>query len=72
MFGKELHSVVKAALKEVLGHLEALQLVHGLNLLFTLSSGDVERLVLLLNAAHFALHLLNPLVVSLLLALMVL
>lgn len=71
MFSKELHSVVKTALEEVLGHLEALQLVHGLNLLFTLSSGDVERLVLLLDAADFALDLLNPVLVGLLLAFVV-
>lgn len=55
----------------MLGHLEALQLVHGLNLLFTLSSGDVERLVLLLDAADFALDLLNPVLVGLLLAFVV-
>jgi len=55
----------------VLGHLETLQLVHGLNLLFTLSSGDVECLVLLLDAADFALDLLNPVLVGLLLAFVV-
>lgn len=55
----------------MLGHLEALQLVHGLNLLLTLSSGDVERLVLLLDAADFALDLLNPVLVGLLLAFVV-
>lgn len=56
----------------MLGHLEALELVHGLDLLLTLSSSDVECLVLLLDAAHFTLNFLNPVFVGLLLALMVL
>ncbi len=45
--------------------------MHGLNLLFTLSSGNVQSLVLLLNARDFAFDFLNPVLVGLLLSLVV-
>ena len=56
----------------MLGHLQALELMHGLNLLLTLGAGNVQRFVLLLDAGDFALNLLYPLVVGLLLSLVVL
>ena len=56
----------------MLGHLEALELVHSLDLLLTLGSSDVESLVLLLDAAHLTLNFLNPVFMGLLLALVVL
>ena len=71
VLGQELHGVVKAALKEMLGHLQALELMHGLHLLLTLSAGNVKSLILLLDAGYFTLHLLHPLIMGLLLALVV-
>ena len=72
VLGEEFHGVVEAALEEVLGHLQALQLMHGLDLLFAFGASDVEGLVLLLDAGDFAFHFLYPLVVGLLLTLVVL
>ena len=72
MLGKEFHGVVKATLQEVFRHLQALQLVHGLHLLFALATRNIESLVLLLDARNFAFDLLNPLVMCLLLTFMVL
>ncbi len=46
--------------------------MHRLNLLFTFGSRNVQGLVLLLDAGHFAFDFLHPLVVGLLLTLMVL
>jgi len=45
--------------------------VHSLHLLFTLSSGDVKSLVLLLDARDFAFDFLYPVFMSLLLSFMV-
>jgi hypothetical protein len=72
VFSQKLHSIVEAALEEVLGHLKALEFVHSLHLLLTFGSSNVKLFVLLLDAAHFTLHLLNPVFVGLLLALRVL
>jgi len=72
VFGEEFHGVVEGTLQEVLRHLEALQLVHGLHLLLALGASDVQRLVLLLDAGDFMFHFLHPLVVSLLLTLVIL
>ena len=72
VFGEEFHGVVEGAIEEVLRHLQALKLVHGLHLLFALGARDVERLVLLLDARDFTFHFLYPLVVGLLLALVIL
>lgn len=63
VFGKEFHGVVETALQEMLRHLQALELVHGINLLFALCPCDVECLVLLLDPGNFALDFLHPLVV---------
>lgn len=46
--------------------------MHSLHLLFTLSPGNVESLVLLLDAGDLPLHFLDPLVVGLLLTLVIL
>ena len=46
--------------------------MHGLDLLFTLSSSNVQSLVLLFNAADFALNFLYPVFMGLLLAFMIL
>lgn len=46
--------------------------MHRLDLLLTLRTGNIESLVFLLDAGDFTLDLLDPLVVRLLLALVVL
>lgn len=46
--------------------------MHSLHLLFTLSPGNVESFVLLLDAGDLPLHFLDPLVVGLLLTLVIL
>jgi len=72
MLGKVLQSSLKAALEEVFGNVEALELVHGLDLLLSLDARRVERLVLLLDARHFAFDLLLPAVVLVFLSLLIL
>ena len=72
MLSEELHGVIEAALQEVFRHLQALQLMHSLHLLFALATRNIECLVLLLDARDFAFDLLYPLVVRLLLPFMVL
>ena len=72
MLSKEFHGVIEAALQEVFRHLQALQLMHSLHLLFALATRNIECLILLLNAGDFTFNFLHPLVVCLLLPLVVL
>ena len=69
---QELHCVIETALQKVLGHLKALELVHGLHLLLTLGPGNVQSLIFLLNTGNFSFDLLYPLIMGLLLAFVVL
>lgn len=55
------HGAHEAAREELLGDVEALELVHGLDLLLPLGSRIVQGLVLLLDQRDLALHLLLPL-----------
>ena len=67
-----LHGAHVASGEELLGDVEALQLVHGLDLLLTLGARVVQSLVLLFDEGDLALDLLIPLSVSVLLPLLVL
>lgn len=55
-----LHSVHKAVAQETLGDVQALELVHSLELLFSAHSGLVQDLVLLLDPLNLALDLVLP------------
>lgn len=55
-----LHSVHEAVAQEALGDVQALELVHGLELLFSAHSGLVQDLVLLLDPLNLALDLVLP------------
>ena len=59
-------------MEEVLGNVQALEFVHGLDLLLTLGSCVVERLVLLLDAVALSSDLLLPVLVVGILSLLVL
>ena len=72
MLGQLGHGAHVAALEELLGDVQALQLVHGLDLLLTLGSGVIESLILLLDEVNLAFDLLLPLILVILLALLVL
>jgi len=72
VFGQVLHRSHEAALQELFGQVEALELVHGLDLLLSPSTSIVESLVLLLDARDLTLDLLFPVVVVALLTLLVL
>ena len=56
-------SAFKTTLEEVLGHAEALQLVHCLHLLVALTPGLLEHLVLVLDALDLALDFFLPAIV---------
>jgi len=60
-----LHGTHEAAAQEVFADVQALQLVHGLNLLLTLSSSVVQGLVLLLDEIDLTLDFLLPFVLVL-------
>jgi hypothetical protein len=72
VISQELHRVFESAREEVLCKRKTLQLVHGLDLLFSLDSSIVESLVLLLNACNLFLDFLFPIVPLSLLALVAL
>ena len=65
------HGAHVAALEELLRDVQALQLVHGLDLLLALGTGVVKSLILLLDEVDLALDFLLPLVLVVLLALLV-
>ena len=65
------HGAHVAALEELLRDVQALQLVHGLDLLLALGAGVVESLILLLDEVDLAFDFLLPLVLIVLLALLV-
>ena len=56
-----LHGAHEATVQEALRDVQALKLVHGLDLLLPLGSRIVQGLVLLLDQRDLALHLLLPL-----------
>lgn len=66
------HCAHEAAREELFGDVEALKFVHSFDLLFSLSTGVVQSLVLLLDERNLALDLLLPLRVVVLLSLGVL
>ena len=59
-------------MEEFLRNIQALELVHGLDLLLTFGSSVVQGLILLLDQVDFTLDLLLPLLVVVLLTLLVL
>ena len=67
-----MHGAHVASSEELLRNVEALQLVHSLDLLLTLGARIVQSLVLLLDERDLALDLLIPLSVRVLLSLLVL
>lgn len=53
--GQELHALLEVCRKKLLGDVEALKLIHRLDLLLSLSSGVVKSLVLLFDSSDFSL-----------------
>ena len=51
---------LEATTQELLSHIEALELVHSSDLLFTLDSSIFKRLILMLNALDLAFDFLFP------------
>jgi hypothetical protein len=72
VLGQELETAQEVVPQETLGHIEALDLLHGLELLLPLDPGVLKGLVLLLDAVDFLLDLGLPLSVLDLSALVVL
>ena len=72
LVSKLLHSSHKAACEEALRDIQALELVHGLDLLFAFCASVIQCLVFLLDQTDLAFDLLIPLLMGLLLALLVL
>jgi len=63
LVGQELHALLEVISQEVFGNVEALKLVHGLDLLLALHASVIESLVLLLDALDLFLDLHLPLAV---------
>ena len=72
MLGKLIHCAHEASREELLRDIQALKLVHSLDLLLALGSGIVQSLIFLLNEVDFTLNLLLPLLLVVFLALLVL
>jgi len=69
---QELHALFEICAQEVFSNIEALKLVHGLKLLFSLASSDIKVLVLDLNSLNFFLDLTLPFLVIISLSLVIL
>ena len=72
VLGQHVHGAHEASLQESLGDVQALQLVHGFDLLLAFGAGIVESLILLLDERDLTLDLLVPLSMIVLLSLLVL
>ena len=60
---QKLHALFEVIVQEILGHVEALQFVHGFDLLLPLHASVFQSLVLYLDAADFLLDLVLPVAV---------
>jgi hypothetical protein len=69
---QELHALFEICAQEVFSNIEALKLVHGLKLLFSLASCDIKVLVLDLNSLNFFLDFALPFLVIISLSLVIL
>jgi len=58
------HGAPEAALEELFAHLQALEFVHGFDLLFTFSTSLFQHFVLVLDPLDFTLNFVLPLLVE--------